>query len=413
MMEWEAFGFTDDPLSTDPIKQKTLSLFVGRDQQVRICEKVLAGKNVNLLIEGAKGVGTTSFANLLRFHAQEKKLYFTPAKEIPVAAGWTLETLFAVIIANIVRNLELNFAREIKNNQHFKDAKAISNRIAEIYRSFGGQMETYELPVRGDYNKSAGIISQPTIIPANALADHIKDLASIAKKLGFKNGILLQLNNLDLGVIHEEAHLKYLLNSLRDYLQTDGLSWILVGDHGLRSLFAQKVDRLDDIISHEVSIQPLSEKEFAALIDKRIEFFRMNRHVELPIDWDVMIYLYRLTKGRLRTVFGLIERMLRILHVGDLADKISLKMAKPLVNQLIKERLRQKDISKAQEEMLTVLAKKESCSVVELAKAIGKSPSNISHLLKPLEAGRLLKRIKKGKHVFVYPVFDVIIAYAS
>ncbi len=45
MMEWEALDFTDNPLDTDPIKEKTRLLFVGHDKEVRICSKVLAGKN--------------------------------------------------------------------------------------------------------------------------------------------------------------------------------------------------------------------------------------------------------------------------------------------------------------------------------------------------------------------------------
>jgi hypothetical protein len=36
-MDWEALGFNDAPLDTDPIKQKTLSLSVGREKQVKLC----------------------------------------------------------------------------------------------------------------------------------------------------------------------------------------------------------------------------------------------------------------------------------------------------------------------------------------------------------------------------------------
>ncbi|MBU0581229.1 MAG: hypothetical protein KKA19_08635, partial [Candidatus Margulisbacteria bacterium] len=58
-------------------------------------------------MEGARGVGTTSFSNYLRFSAQETKHYFTPRNEIRVEEGRSLETLLAVVIANIVREIEL------------------------------------------------------------------------------------------------------------------------------------------------------------------------------------------------------------------------------------------------------------------------------------------------------------------
>ncbi len=412
-MDWEVLGFNGDPLDTDPIKQRTLSLYVGHQEQVRVCSNVLAGRNVNLVIEGGRGVGTTSFANLMRFNAQEQKRYFTPPKEIRVEEGWSLETLFAAIIANVVRSLELLFAKELESNPAFQSAKAISSRIAETYRAFGGQIGFQGLSVGANYGKTPGIVTQPMIVPSSVLGDHLEELAKITIELGFKHGLLIQLNNLDIGIIHEEKHLKYLFNGLRDYMQTDGISWILVGDVGLRAFIAQEVDRLDDIISHEVTINPVDEAEFKELVNRRVKYFRMNESVELPIDWAVLLYLHKLTHGRLRYIFGLLARMLRLLHVGDLADKISLEAAKPLIDMLIQERLQKKNISESQEEVLKMLAKTEGCSVSDLASKIGKSPSNISHTLRSLEELRLLKRIKKGKGVYVYPVFDVVIAYKN
>lgn len=410
-MDWEGLGFRDNPLDTDPIKKKTLALYVGHAEKIRICSKLLAGKNINLIIEGARGVGTTSFANLMRFHAQEKGLYFTPPKEIRVEAGWAIETLFAAVISNVVRALELVFAKEVQNNRQFQEAKAISNRIAEVYRTFGAQIGACGFNAGVSYGKSPGIVTQPMIVPSNVLGEHLEELAQITQKLGFKNGLLIQLNNLDVGIIHEEKHLKYLFNALRDYMQTDGISWILVGDNGLRSFIAQEVDRLDDIISHEVFIEPLSEKAFKELIMRRVEHYRVNKNIELPIDWPVMLYLHRLTNGRLRYIFGLLSRMLRVLHVGDLADKISLNVAKPLIESLIKERMKQKSLSEVQEGVLKVIANNENCSVSTLSKLMGKSASHISHTLRGLEDLRLLKRIKKGKSVYVQPVFEVVLAY--
>ena len=72
-MDWQAFGFKDDPLQTSPITKSTLPLFTGHELEVNICQRVLAGRNVRLVIEGARGVGTTSFANYLRFNQKTQK----------------------------------------------------------------------------------------------------------------------------------------------------------------------------------------------------------------------------------------------------------------------------------------------------------------------------------------------------
>ena len=71
-MEWQMFGFKEDPLNTSPINKSTLQIFTGHQDEVRTCMNALAGSNVRMVVEGARGVGTTSFANYLRFSVEAK-----------------------------------------------------------------------------------------------------------------------------------------------------------------------------------------------------------------------------------------------------------------------------------------------------------------------------------------------------
>jgi hypothetical protein len=68
-MQWESFGFKENPFGTDPITQTTLELYTGHNKEIKIFKNVLKEKNILAVIEGARGVGTTSFANYLRFLA--------------------------------------------------------------------------------------------------------------------------------------------------------------------------------------------------------------------------------------------------------------------------------------------------------------------------------------------------------
>src|SRR3989338_6107054 len=106
-MQWESLGFKENPFNTDPISQATLGLYTGHDKTISVSQSVLKEKNVILIVEGSRGVGTTSFANFLRFSAQAQKDYLTPCNEIRVGAGWSLETLLAVVIANLIREIEI------------------------------------------------------------------------------------------------------------------------------------------------------------------------------------------------------------------------------------------------------------------------------------------------------------------
>ncbi len=362
-----------------------------------------------MVIKGSRGVGTTSFANFLRFSSQSKKEYFTPRNEIRVEPQWGLETLLAVIIANIIREIELFHPEQVTKDVRFQNAKAISSRIAEAYRSFG--IEAFGVGM--NYGKNAGIVTQPIIVSSAVLGHHLEDLSALILTLPYRYGTLIQLNNLDIGTIHEEKHLKYLFNALRDYVQTDGMSWLLVGDIGLRRFIAQSVDRLDDIVTAEVEVNPLERAEYEALIEKRLDSFKSNEKVIFPIDKDVFTYLYDVTQGRLRYIFGLLHRLVGSLHIGDLSDRLTLKIAKPMISQLAKERIGRHQLTPSEELLLQKLVAEKKLTVTELAKLIGKSMNNTSNLLAKLAERRLVTAQKKGKNKYYIAELDAIIAYSN
>ena len=67
-MKWESLGFKDNPFNTDPIVQSTIALYTGQERLIKLCQNVLLERNVVMIVEGARGVGTTSFSNFLRFY---------------------------------------------------------------------------------------------------------------------------------------------------------------------------------------------------------------------------------------------------------------------------------------------------------------------------------------------------------
>ncbi len=408
-MQWQSLGFKADPLSTVPIFSETLKLYTGHGSEARMCLNVLGDGNRRIVVEGDRGVGTTSFSNYIRFSLQEKKLFFTPKNEIRVDPGWQIETLLSVVVANVVREIELFESATLVSDERFLNAKALSVRIAETYRNFGADAFGFGF----NYGKSAGTVTQPVLVPAAVLGHHLEDLVSLVRSAGYKKGILIQLNNLDVGEIHDEDHLKYLFNALRDYSQMDGISWLFVGDVGLRKFIAQQVDRLDDIISFEVKIGVLSEEEFRLLISKRVEFYRANPKVELPIDMDVFLYLFQITKGRLRYIFGLLARLMARLHIGDLTDRITLDIAHTMLIKLARDRILRHDLTSAEEQILSVVVQKNECIPTDVAKELGKSPQYVGKILNKLNAIKLLTSKKDGKNKYYSPSIDVIIAYSD
>ncbi len=408
-MDWQAFGFKEDPLQTTPITKSTLELFTGHQEELAICKRVLEGRNIRLVIEGARGVGTTSFANYLRFQAHAQKLCFTPRTEIKVEQGWRLETLLAAIISSLIREIELFESNEsIISDERFKDAKSLSTRIAETYRSFG--IDAFGFG--GSYSKQPGV-TQPIIVPSSTLGHHLEDLINLIKATGYKHGVLFQLNNLDIGEIHSESDMKYILNALRDYTQIDGSNWFLVGDNGLKKFIAQHVDRLDDIISHEIALDPIAIDDLPEMIDRRVNFFRESLKVELPIEKDVFHYLYNITHGRLRYVFGLVSRLLNRLHVGGLTDKITLDLAKPMLVALGRDRLKRADITANEEQILIHLVADPNTTVSRMVEQVAKSSQYIGRVMASLVEKNLIHVQKNGREKIYHPSIDAVIAASS
>lgn len=409
-MYWQSLGYKDDPLKTSPITQETLVLYTGHNNEIKTCQNILTSSNVRIVVEGTRGVGTTSFGNYLRFTAQSDKRYFTTRNEIKVDQGWRVETLLAVIISHLIRELELiSNNGTITKEARFQSAKAISSRIAETYRSFG--VEAFGVGM--NYGKTAGVVTQPIIVPSATLAHHIEDLVELIRKHGFKYGVLLQLNNLDIGEVHTEQDMKYLFNALRDYTQIDGISWLFVGDIGLRKFIAQQVDRMDDIISYEIKINPLSEKEFAEMLDKRFNYYKSSPKVEIPVEREVFAYLYKITAGRLRYIFGLISRLMNNLHIGDLTDKITIDLAKPMLLKLARDRIARTDITGAEEVALKLLVNLRKPTPSDVARAMKKTPQYVGRLISSLHEKQLITIERSANTKFYSPSLDAIIAYSD
>ena len=407
-MDWYALGFMGNPFETDPITLETLDLFVGHEQQRKFSSKVIDNGNVNIIVEGARGVGTTSFANFLRFNAQIKKTYFTPRCEIRIERNWSLESLLGAVIINVVRELELVYEKKITKKEVFKKAKALANRMSEAYNSFGVSI----FGVGINYGKSSSG-TQPSMISSVALGHHIEDLATLVKELGYKNGLLIQFNNLDLGVVHEEKHLLSLFNAIRDYLQIRNTSWIFVGDRGLRSFIASQVDRLDDIITHEEVIKSLSKEDFLLLINKRLRSFAKSKKYIMPIKKDVLEYLYKITEGRLRYIFNLIIKLFQNIYFVGIADTIGLKIAKQYIKVFANDRIKNHQLTSGEEDVLMKVVQAEKISVSILSKKCQKSIPYVSKCLSKLLATKLVSHERKGTLKIYMPSLDAQLAYGE
>ncbi|PIS23946.1 MAG: hypothetical protein COT45_04940 [bacterium (Candidatus Stahlbacteria) CG08_land_8_20_14_0_20_40_26] len=404
---WEKWGLRDNPYSQNPIDEHSLNLFVGRKKELAVCNNGLLTSNSRIVIEGGRGVGTTSLANYTRYTLSKKGKYLTPDIEISVARNWNLEHLLSNVLSAVVYALERR-NQELNSNRKFRTIKKATQVIEERFKSVGGQAFGFG----GQYGESA-VVSYPSLIPIVTLAQYVNELSEISKGKGYIKGIVIHLDNLDVDTIFKPDELGTLLNEARDSFQMEGYHWILIGDTGLRGFIGSNVDRLDDIITTEVRLKPLKLEEVQPLINKRMQYYSLTRRkIHPPIDFEVIEYLHKLTNGRLRYIFGICTRVLSLISGEALIRRVDLKFAKPIIIKLTEERISQRNISPLSLKVLRELVELGQSTTTELTKKLGKGQTNVSRSLRELLMKGLVKFEKVGRNNVYSPSLDAKVAYA-
>lgn len=403
---WEKWELKNNPYSQNPIDERSLNLFVGRKKEIALCYNCLSTSNSRIVIEGGRGVGTTSLANYVRYTLSKKGGYLTPDIEISVGRNWNLELLLSNVLAAVVYALERR-NRKLTSNRKFQNIKKTTQVIEERFKAAGFQAFGFG----GQFGESA-VVSYPRLIPVVTLTQYMNELSNISKCSDNSKGIIIHLDNLDIKTVFEPDSLRNFLNEARDSFQIEGYHWMLIGDTGLRGFIGSHIDRLDDIITAEVKLKPLTLKKVQQLIDKRIRYYSLVRKkVSPPIDFEVIKYLYSLTDGRLRYIFGICTRLLSLISSEALIHTVDLDFAKPIIMRLAEERIAQRNISPLSLRILRMLVESGGSTTTELAKKLDKGQTSVSRCLRELLTKRLVKFKKVGKEHIYSPSLDAKVAY--
>ena len=122
----EQWGLAGNPYITTPINFETLSFFVGRKEEKKQCLSTLYTKSI-VVIEGDRGVGTTSLGNFVRFTHGLKNKALTPTNEISIRPGWNVEILLANVLSSIIWTLEEK-KTDVTKSKDFVEIKRITHQ---------------------------------------------------------------------------------------------------------------------------------------------------------------------------------------------------------------------------------------------------------------------------------------------
>jgi len=181
---WGKWHLRDNPYSSNPINENNLELFVGRKKEINLCSNGLSSFNSRIVIEGGRGVGTTSLANYVKYTLAKKGDYLTVDLEISVGRNWNTELLISNVLSAVISALEVRKPK-IVSLRGFKKIKRATFVIDEKFKSIGGQL----LGFGAEYGESS-TSTLPHLMPVITLMRYMKDLSEIAVRQGYNKGIL-------------------------------------------------------------------------------------------------------------------------------------------------------------------------------------------------------------------------------
>ncbi len=102
---------------------------------------------------------------------------------------------------------------------------------------------------------------------------------------------------------------------------------------------------------------------------------------------------------------------MRRLFVGDLMDKVTLDIAKPMLIKLGKDRVQRADISLIEEQTLQLLVSLQGATPSIIAKKLNKTSQYIGRVFLRLIDKGLVYAKKEGREKIYRPSIDTMIAY--
>jgi len=101
------------------------------------------------------------------------------------------------------------------------------------------------------------------------------------------------------------------------------------------------------------------------------------------------------------------------LYVGDLTDRVTLDIAKPMLVKLGKDRVQRSDVTTVEEQILRLLVTLPKVTSSDMAKKLKKTSQYVGRILTSLVDKGLLSSQKEGRNRIYTPSIDAIMAYTD
>jgi hypothetical protein len=403
---WSSYGLASDPFFQEELRSDSaalypISLHVGREEELRMVSRQVGGApSTRLVIEGAPGLGKTSFVNKVKAELSEAGIV-THSDPVRIVADTTVLSFVADVLRVLLR---IRAMRGL-------DGDAFWTRTARL-------VEGEDTLAGGFTLGPVGVSYQGGRVPAEAPLGTLYDVVAegierVTHDLG--GPILLHVNNLENLGEDDALRAARLLRDLRDFLLLPGAHWVFVGAAGTDETVFRAYDQVAGIFPNALVLEPLTGAEVAEILSRRYLHLATDRDRLIPpVEPDVAAELYGVYQGDLRNFLRLLgdaaTLALGIEGIEPLSAARIVAVAAPRYAKVVERRVGTADFGYLEAALRA--SEGGEFNVAGAAQATGLGQSGASRLIARLrEAGVLVQSRTAGKRVFYRPTGQVAIAF--
>ncbi|HST59101.1 MAG TPA: AAA family ATPase [Longimicrobium sp.] len=403
---WEPFGLSGNPFFQselspgDPVHP--VSLFVGRDSELqRVRRRLSTDTSTRTIIEGAPGVGKTSFVNRLKSDLAKHGIA-TYDRPIRIDSKSTRSSFVADVLRTLVR---IRLGMGLSNGTGIW---ARTVRLLEGQDLTGGSVSV--MGVGGGFTRSYAAPQAPP----DSLYEHLgAALEELSRELS--GPVVLHVNNLEALTLERTEAAATLLVDLRDYLLLPGAHWMFVGATGIEQAIFRAHAQVSGIFPQAFVLEPLPPPEIERLLELRYKHLKIRgQQVTPPIEPAEAARLYALYQGDLRNFLRLLteaaEALLGVQGVRPMSELDVRRFGAGEYEQKLRERLGDDDFVHLRR-ILDDHADAE-VRVTEAARSTKLTQGATSKLIQRLEQKRAIRLTRTaGKSRYYRPFGDVLVAF--
>ena len=333
---WNVYNLAQSPFFQQPLESgeqtpRPLSLFVGREAELKRLRGTIHGAGENATaqaIAGAPGVGKTTLVKELKALALDDG-YLTTDSYVAILPNDTPGELFGRVLGALYDTILANRPQSA-DNPAMADAKLFvrATRLAS-----GGV--SLPIPGLGGIGASRGVSA---VLPKDIMIDGpriMRDLARMIQQSDAR-GALLHLNNLENLSDADAERAAETLRALRDVmLLHNGLHYLIVGTIDAVNAAVNTHAQVRSIVSTLI-LASLTIAEVHDLLRARYDHLRVDRTrpVIYPVEDTAVVALYDFFGGDLRGLLKALEDGVGpLIGLDDAARPLTISELRPVLQQ--------------------------------------------------------------------------------